>query len=70
MYWAEFHEPGYTNPDRTAEDLYQAVLWYYAPWPHLDDMLANRQAASDVSMLVYSVGSFASMGSIKYKAMF
>lgn len=49
---AEYHEPSYVNPDRTAEDLFQVANWYYTPWPYPDDMEANRKAASDVSFLM------------------
>ena len=50
MYWAEFHEPGYTKPSRTAEDVFQSNIWYFTPWPNLDDMDANRKSAVDVRL--------------------
>jgi hypothetical protein len=25
------------------EDFMEALIWYYAPWPHIDDVNANNQ---------------------------
>ena len=34
--------------DEIYENCYQAVDWYYTPWPYIEDLAANREAYNKV----------------------
>ena len=34
--------------EKMNEDVYQALDWYYTPWPYLNDTEMNRQAFNKV----------------------
>jgi hypothetical protein len=36
-------------PPEREEDVFNAINWYYSPWPHVDDVYANRDAFNFVS---------------------
>lgn len=36
--------------EKQTEDLFQALDWYYAPWPYVNDTEKNRQAFNMVSI--------------------
>jgi hypothetical protein len=44
-------------PPEREEDVFNAINWYYSPWPHVDDVYANREAFNFVSA-TYTLDNF------------
>jgi len=52
------------DSERTVEDVFQAINFFYTPWPNTEDLDANRQAFND---MITDVG-FGYTGDVVYKS--
>ena len=47
----------YFPPERE-EDVFNAINWYYSPWPHVDDEYLNREAFNFVRISYFKIYHF------------